>query len=135
MEVLKINFPDRKIYGERIEQGAVFPCFFVYVVPLSHVNHRGTMRKQMSIKIVHMYKEKSNKNNYVVLDKLNELFDLTLKVSIRSINVVNTTSQTIDGDLHFSFTIDFFDYRETTTDIEESNIPNMDTLHSKLEVK
>lgn len=32
---LKTNFPDHKVYGEKVEQGLVRPCFFVDILPIT----------------------------------------------------------------------------------------------------
>ncbi|ASJ54410.1 hypothetical protein BP422_13095 [Brevibacillus formosus] len=115
VRALKAKYPDYEIYGESVKQGLQLPCFFVYIVPLSSEHGLYLSREAVSVKIVHLQDEKDIEQLYDLRDELKRKFALSLKVKDsdtgreRTLTIPKSETQIIDGDLHFSFPIEFFE--------------------------
>lgn len=107
------KFPAITVYGESVKQGLKMPCFFVYLVPLINESGQYMRQRGVSVKIVYLQEHKDIELLYEMADEIESLFDLSLLVNtetgIRALTIPRTGSQIIDGDLHFTFTVEFFE--------------------------
>lgn len=121
---LNSKYPNIQKYGEQVQQGIELPCFFVYLVPLVSTNGLYLNSETISVKIVYLQKEKDIEELYDVRDDLKRLFDLSLKVKDtdvgieRILTIPKTETQIIEGDLHFSFAVKFFEGKTIEEDYE-----------------
>lgn len=124
LKVLNSKYPNVQKYGEQVQQGIELPCFFVYLVPLTTANGLYLSSETISVKIVYLQKEKDIEELYDVRDELKRLFALSFRVRDtdssmeRSLTVPNTETQIIEGDLHFSFAVKFFESMTLEEDYE-----------------
>ncbi|QEK11693.1 hypothetical protein FQB35_04565 [Crassaminicella thermophila] len=107
---LSSNFQGYKLYGEEIQQGFKRPCFFVQIIPvIDTMDHQFYKSRAINIDIHYFSENETNHENLLMLDQLNDVFSKGLKVDDRCISIDETTSNTIDGVLHFAFTLNYTD--------------------------
>lgn len=108
MKLLKANYPDHKIYGEKIEQGLVRPCFFVDMLPIDFEKLNTEMQKHLiTVDIQYMSLEDSKEKNLEMASQLPQLFPFVSFESGKRIQCTNGQFEIVDGILHYLFDLDF----------------------------
>lgn len=132
LKKLHDNFPTYKLYGEEVPQGFKKPCFFVEILPVSFNNSsKYHIEKSINIDIHYFSENGTNAENFEMIDKLNEIFNIALEVNDRvfTINEINTTI--VDTVLHFSFDINFTDALDETKVYDYQEYEKMQELNYK----
>lgn len=113
---LKIAFPDHKLYGEKVVQGLVRPCFFVDIIPIDVEKINSTMQsRSIMVDVQYMSKEDTKQKNLEMSEKLIDVFEKLTLVD-NDVNPINKRFEIIDGILHFLFDLDvLIFYKETNT--------------------
>jgi hypothetical protein len=105
---LKTNFPDHKVYGEKVEQGLVRPCFFVDILPITFEKINPEMQSQLvTVDIQYMSQEDTKAKNLEMASQLPQIFSYIELPDGKKIRITNEQFETIDGILHYLFDLDF----------------------------
>jgi hypothetical protein len=129
IDVLKANFPDHKVYDEKVTQGLKRPCFFVDLIPIDMDDSNPNIEEHsMFIDVQYMSKEDTKEKNLEMVDKLRPLFKIIEFNSLR-VSASNKRIEMIDGILHFLFNLDFTLYGK-----QEDNLPTIGNVNLKKEV-
>lgn len=129
MSVLKANFPDHKIYGEKVTQGLKRPCFFVDLIPIDILKRTPEVQEHSLITdIQYMSLEDTKEKNLEMVDKLGQLFSFVEFNGFR-VSVSNERFEIIDGILHYLFDLDF-----TLYGTRDDNLPMIGDVNIKKEV-
>lgn len=105
IKLLNTNFPTTTIYGEEIKQGLLTPCFFVSILPITTNNQLYYKDKALMIKIKYISANETNDGYYNMIDDLETLFGLPLKVLNRYLTVNEFKSSIQGGILQFGFNV------------------------------
>lgn len=104
---LKTSFPDHKIYGEKVTQGLVKPCFFVDLIPIDLVKVNSNLQERsMFVDIQYMSVEDTKVKNLEMAEKLGQMFSLVEFNGFR-VRPTNGRFEIIDKILHYLFDLDF----------------------------
>lgn len=101
----------KKIYGDKVKQGMQKPCFFVLLIPLKTENELLYKAKSVMIKITYFSEVETLEDNLQILEKLQSVFTLSLKIKDEYLTIGETT-HTLDNFLQFGFTVNFNDGNE-----------------------
>lgn len=108
MKRLKTEFPDHKIYGEKVEQGLVRPCFFVDLLPIDFEKINPELQRQLiTVDIQYMSFEDTKEKNLEMASILPQLFHYVTLDDGKRIQITEEKFETIDGILHYLFDLDF----------------------------
>jgi hypothetical protein len=129
IDVLLANFPDHKVYDEKVTQGLKRPCFFVDLIPIDmDDSNPNTEEHSMFIDVQYMSKEDTKEKNLEMVDKLRPMFKIIEFNDLR-VSASNKRIEMIDGILHFLFDLDFTLYGK-----QEDNLPTIGNVNLKKEV-
>jgi hypothetical protein len=129
INVLRSNFPDHKIYDEKVVQGLKRPCFFVDLIPVDIDDSNPNVEEySMFIDVQYMSKEDNKQKNLEMADELRPLFKI---LEFKGFRVLPTNKrfEIFDGILHFQFDLDFTLYGK-----QEDNLPAIGNVNLKKEV-
>lgn len=103
-----------KINSNNIKEGFMRPSFFIELDDVKQTAYEEQIHRSMTIRIFYFPSDRETYSIEVleVQQKLEEVFDLKLRVLDREININETEAAVSDGVLEFSFEIDFYDARE-----------------------
>jgi hypothetical protein len=125
IKVLKNNFPDHKIYGEKVTQGLIRPCFFVDLIPVDIEEINPEMQERsMFVDIQYMSNEDTKAKNLETAETLSRIFTIVEFNNFR-IRTTNKRFEIVDGILHYLFDLDFIvlgSQEENTPLIGEINL-------------
>lgn len=108
MKQLKFEFPDHKVYGEKVEQGLQRPCFFVDILPIDVEKFNKEFQKHLiTVDIQYMSKEDTKEKNLEMASLFPQVFDYVLLENGNQIKITNEQFETIDGILHYLFDLEF----------------------------
>jgi len=113
-----------EIMSRDVEEGFNRPSFFV---ELDNVNRSSTVSQIERSLTVRIYYFPSERYNYSIevlemQDKLEDLFDLKLKIKSRWLNILDYQSFVNDGVLSCSFDIEFEDGRHSEKNVDEEEL-------------
>lgn len=127
---LNNKFSDHYIYTEEIKQGKKLPSFFINIMPISTDNFVTYKDKLINIDIMYFSKDETNSENLDMINLLEDLFNMTLKVEDREITISSLSFKIVDNVLHCIFSLDFtdsdVDLIAINTPSGTINIPNSD---------
>ena len=121
--VLKDNFPDVKLYANKVDEGFDSPGFFVQLKPLDHdyetVNY---IRANMLVSIVYYTFEPDEITNLKIADRLLAGFGRTLTVADRKIMLENITTGYADSYLQFNFNLNYYSRVDDLNDDDQYDL-------------
>ncbi|MCM3730069.1 hypothetical protein M3196_00095 [Fictibacillus nanhaiensis] len=107
ISILKANFPNHKLYGEKVTQGLIRPCFFIDLIPIDIVKLSPNMQERsMIIDVQYMSLEDTKLKNLEMAETLGQLFT-TIEFGEFKAKVSNERFDIVDGILHYLFDLDF----------------------------
>jgi len=116
---LDTNFLNHKVYEEDVKQGMKKPAFFVEIIPTRTVNEQLYKTKSLMIKISYFSENDTNEENHLMLEQLEDLFDLSMKIKDRYFTINELNPIAVDGFLQFGFTFSVINAKDM---IEIDNI-------------
>jgi hypothetical protein len=129
INILINNFPNHKVYDEKVTQGLDRPCFFVDLIPIGMEDSNPNVEEHsMFIDVQYMSKENTKEKNLEMVDKLRPLFKMIEFNGFR-VSSSDKRFEIIDGILHFLFDLDFTLYGK-----QEENLPNIGNVNFNKEV-
>jgi hypothetical protein len=129
IDVLIKNFPNHKVYDEKVTQGLKRPCFFVDLIPIDMDDSNPNVEEHsMFIDVQYMSKEDTKEKNLEMVDKLRPLYKVIEFNGFR-VSPSDKRFEIIDGILHFLFDLDFTLYGK-----QEENLPTIGNVNLNKEV-
>jgi hypothetical protein len=110
-DMLISKFPLIEVQESDVEQGFQRPSFFISLPDVNRDSRKYYSLRSMTIRI-YFFPTDRYVYSLEVLDvqqKLEELFDLTLKVEDRVITISNTSSMVVDKVLEFDINIEYYE--------------------------
>lgn len=108
MTKLKTEFPTYKIYGEKVEQGLIRPCFFVDLLPIDFEEINSEMHKYLvTVDVQYMSLEDTKAKNIEMIPIIPQLFTYISLTDGTKIQTINGQFEIIDGILHYLFDLEF----------------------------
>lgn len=112
--ILSQRFFGHKVYNEEVKDNGIRPCFYVDIKPTAAVMESKTdIVKSLMVNVQYGAKNLTNAENLTMIDNLNKLFTLKLRVNDRYLNIMEQKYKIVDHILHYSFTIEFMDDIDT----------------------
>jgi hypothetical protein len=106
--MLKTKFPTHKVYGEKVVQGLVRPCFFVDLLPVDFIQETPNKQdRSIIVDVQYMSLEDTKLKNLEMAESLGTLFPVITLPDGLSVRPTNGRYEIIDGILHFLFDLDF----------------------------
>ncbi|MBM7631102.1 phage tail terminator family protein [Geomicrobium sediminis] len=120
------------VYGEEVGTGFKRPSFFVYLVPLETRNLTYyELDKAVMVKIDYYSRDETRAEHWMMADELESLFNKSLKVDNRYLNIERSTKEEIEGVLSFGFTVEYtvaIDRRDVDLGYGDGKDRNMEIL-------
>lgn len=103
-----------EINSRDIKEGFSRPSFFVDFENISKTGLESQIERSFTVRIYFFPKDKNSPSMEIleILEGLEEIFDLKLRVEDRHFNIFETKGETTDGVLQFEFDINYEDGRE-----------------------
>lgn len=131
---LKKEF-DFEINSNDVKEGFNRPSFFVTLDNHNRSSNQDQIQKSLTVRIYYFPTDRYEYSLEImdIQERLENLFDLKLKVKDRYLNIMETSGNETDGVLEFSFDIDFYEARESMYQGDETQ-HNQEMMQS-LEIK
>lgn len=124
---LREQFPEHKIYDEKVLQGLKKPCFFVDLIPVAIEDVTPNLKEySLFIDVQYMSKGETKHENLIMTENFTKMFN-TISFDNLSVNTTDKRFEIVDGILHCIFDLDFKVIGTNTTDAE--NIGEL--IHNK----
>jgi len=118
--ILKISFPDVKLFANEVEEGFSKPAFFTQLIPISlNYDTINFMSVKLMIVINYYTPVAIELDNLKVANKLRKAFGMSLKVCNRYLILRNITTDNADGILQFKFDLNYFQDTDMNKDTYE----------------
>lgn len=117
--VLSKSFTDYSIYSEEVKEGMKRPAFHINLLPEMSINFNKYYREQNVLVDVAYFSDEeedlqSKEKNLDMASKLQNVFNMDLKVLDRFLNIQNLTYDIVDRVLHTTFNLSWFNENEVT---------------------
>lgn len=118
--ILKISFPDVKLFANEVEEGFSKPAFFTQLIPISlNYDTINFMSAKLMIVVNYYTPVAIEIDNLKVANKLRKAFGMSLKVCNRYLILRNITTDNADGILQFKFDLNYFQDTDMNKDTYE----------------
>lgn len=111
---LKDRFPAHTVYREENRTNPKVPAFYVDVRPLETTGRQRYNNKLVNVSIQYLSTKQTKRENLEMMEELESLFYLALKVYDRRLAIERLSIVEVDGVLTVNFTLDYntdFDLR------------------------
>lgn len=115
-EMIQISFPEFEILSRKGGEGVEVASFYIELDNLMKNNRLFNYERSMTIRI-YIYPSNTMEGTTGVLEILEDLeglFELSLRLQDRDIKILETSSKIVDGVFQFEFNINYFEEKEMT---------------------
>lgn len=107
VKALSDRFTDHSIYREGNQKKHRLPAFYVSVRPLTTTARARYENELVNVDIQYLSEKGTNQENLKMMDKLSDLFSLSLRVYDRRLHIPELTMTESDGVLTVGFTLNY----------------------------
>lgn len=134
--IIRMNFT-AKVNSKDIKEGFERPSFFVKLDDIKQQAYDEQIYRSITIRIFYFPSDRdSNSIELIeVQQKLEEVFDLKLRIQDRFLDIDEIESNIVDGILEFYFSIEFYDARDTSYADKHSYDDVVDEHGNEIEVE
>lgn len=104
---LKNRFPDYEIRVEDNLKDVKTPAFYVSVRPILTTGAMSYKNKVVNVNISYISKNRTHRENIIMSEELEDIFNLILRVKERKLYIKNLSISELDTVLTLSFTLDY----------------------------